>query len=53
LTYTDIIEEYYIVHHYSDVQFVEPWIAIDDYIKNGCKELNWTLEELLTHKKVS
>ena len=50
-TYTEKIEEYYIVHHFSDAEFTEPWISLDDYVLNSCEELSWSFEELLKVKE--
>lgn len=50
-TYTEKIDEYHNVHTYTDVQFTEPWVDLDTYIVNGCKELSWSYDELLECKK--
>lgn len=49
-TYTEKIDEYFIVHTHTDVQFSEPWVDFDTYILEGCEELSWTFEELLQCK---
>lgn len=49
-SYTELIEEYYIVHHHSDVQFTEPPVGIVEYIQDGCEPLHWSLERLLQEK---
>lgn len=50
-TYTEKIDEYYRVHNFTDVQFTEPWVDLDTYIVEGCRELLWSYEELLGCKK--
>lgn len=46
-TYTEKIEQYYVVKNHTDVMFTEPWIEFDRYIMEGCEELKWSFEELL------
>ena len=50
-TYTEKIDEYYTVRHFSDVQFTEPWVDLDTYIVDGCEELGWDYGELLRCKE--
>lgn len=50
-TYTEKIDEYYLVHTCSDVQFTEPWIDLDTYISEGCEELSWSFKDLLKCKE--
>lgn len=50
-TYTEKIDEYYNVHTHTDVQFTEPWVDLDTYIVDGCRELSWSYEELLKCKE--
>lgn len=50
-TYTEKIEEYYVVKNHTDVQFTEPWITFDDYILYGCDELTWDFKELISCKE--
>ncbi len=50
-TYTEKIDEYYRVHNFTDVQFTEPWVDLDTYIVEGCRELLWSYEELLGCKE--
>ena len=49
-TYTEKIEEYFIVKNHTDVHFTEPWVTFDDYIVNGCEELSWDYKKLLSSK---
>lgn len=49
-TYSQKNNEYFGVTHYTDVNFIEPWVEFDAYIKDGCEELTWTYDELLAHK---
>lgn len=46
-TYTEKIEQYYVVKNHTDVMFTEPWIEFDRYIAEGCEELEWGFKELL------
>lgn len=46
-TYTEKIEQYYVVKNHTDVMFTEPWIEFDRYIMEGCEELKWSFEKLL------
>ena len=41
----------FLVKNQSDVLFTEPWIDLDDYILNGCKELTWDFDMLLKCKE--
>lgn len=50
-TYTEKIEEYYVVKNHTDVQFTEPWVTFDDYILNGCEELTWDFNKLISCKE--
>ena len=50
-TYTEKMEEYYTVRHFSDVQFTEPWVDLDTYIADGCEELRWSFGKLLQCKE--
>ena len=49
-SYTEKIENYFIVKNNTDVQFTEPWIDFDTYILKGCEELTWDYETLLESK---
>ena len=50
-TYTEKIEEYFVVKNHTDVHFTEPWVTFDDYIMNGCEELSWDFKKLLSSKE--
>ena len=50
-SYTEKIEQYFVVKNHSDVQFTEPWLSFDNYIENGCEELEWDYKTLLNSKK--
>ena len=50
-SYTEKIENYFIVKNNTDVMFTEPWIEFDEYITNGCEELTWDFETLLKSKE--
>lgn len=50
-TYTEKIAEYHNVHTFTDVQFTEPWIDLDTYIVDGCKELNWSFDDIVKCKE--
>lgn len=50
-SYTEKIEQYFVVKNHSDVQFTEPWLSFDNYIVNGCDELKWDFKTLLASKK--
>lgn len=47
----DIYDEFYRVHHMSDVHFVEPWIDFSDYIHNGFEFLNMNYDEMMEKAK--
>lgn len=49
-SYTEKIEQYYIVKNHTDVLFTEPWIVFDDYVLYGCEELEWDFKKLLECK---
>lgn len=49
-SYTEKIEEYYHVKNFSDVEYTEPWISLDDYVINGCDELTWDYNQLIESK---
>ena len=49
-TYTEKIEEYYIVKNMTDVQFTEPWVDFDTYVEGGCREMLWSYDNLLACK---
>lgn len=51
LTYTEKIEQYYVVKNCSDVLFTEPWYTFDDYVVNGCEEFHFSFLDLLNCKK--
>ena len=51
-TYTERIENYFVVKNHTDVKFTEPWVSFSDYICTGCKELKWSIEELLQSKDI-
>lgn len=50
-SYTTKIEEYFRVKNMSDVLFTEPWLSFDEYIVDGCPELEWSYEKLLESKE--
>lgn len=50
-TYTEKIEQYFLVKNHTDVMFTEPWVTFDAYIENGCEELSWNFETLLKSKE--
>ena len=50
-TYTEKIEQYFLVKNHTDVMFTEPWVTFDEYIENGCRELSWDFETLLMSKE--
>lgn len=50
-SYTAKIEEYFRVKNMSDVLFTEPWLSFDEYIVDGCPELEWSYEKLLESRE--
>ena len=50
-SYIEKIQELFGVKNYSDVQYTDPWVEFDEYIKNGMKEFSWSFDELLACKK--
>ena len=50
-SYTEKIENYFIVKNNTDVQFTEPWVDFDTYVLNGIEELEWDFDTLLQSKE--
>jgi len=50
-SYMEWIQELFGVKNYSDVQYSEPWIEFDEYVRNGMDEFSWDFETLLKCKK--
>lgn len=50
-SYTQKIEQYYLVKNNTDVMFTEPWVEFDSYVKDGCDELGWDFSQLLESKR--
>lgn len=52
-SYIQKLEEIFKVKNYTDVIYTEPWITFDEYIENGMKEFNWSLDDLMKIKEVA
>lgn len=50
-SYTEKIENYFIVKNNTDVQFTEPWVDFDTYVLDGIEELEWDFDTLLQSKE--
>lgn len=49
--YMQVVEQLHNCKNHSDVQYTEPWLSFDTYVKKGMKEHHWSFKALLESKK--